>query len=477
MNAGSTVRWGVILTARINDEVIPAIQRSTGAELLAVASRDGQRARDYASSRAIPRAYGSYEELLGDDDIDCVYISLPNSMHAALTVAALDAGKHVLCEKPLAVSRAEGAMLFEHARGAGRVLMEAFMYRHHDKTRRLRELVRDEALGEIETIRASFHFFADDPVGDVRFQPELAGGALRDLGSYCTSVATYLMDRAPVRVAGAARLAPSGVDESFAGVLDFGETAATAVFDCGMRSDLTVGLSVLGTEGIATVAMPWYPHRPPATIEIRRGDAVTTIETSDDNAYQLEVENFCAAIAGEQEPAVSGEETYESRGAGRARRRGGPAPFPTRTEGTRPPMTALHSRSLLDLAPPDLRAHLEHDDTILIPLGSCEMHGDHMPLGTDIYNAIEVCRRAAEKADTLYGPPIWSGYSPQHLREPERGMGTITMRSHTLECLIHDTARSLIHHGFNRLIFVNGRTSNTKVTDRSCATSATKPAR
>jgi creatinine amidohydrolase len=93
------------------------------------------------------------------------------------------------------------------------------------------------------------------------------------------------------------------------------------------------------------------------------------------------------------------------------------------------------------------------------------MHGDHMPLGTDIYNAIEVCRRAAEKADTLIAPPIWSGYSPHHLREPERGMGTITMRSHTLEALIHDVSRSLIHHGFNRLIFVNGHTSNTKITD------------
>lgn len=128
-------------------------------------------------------------------------------------------------------------------------------------------------------------------------------------------------------------------------------------------------------------------------------------------------------------------------------------------------MTTYHSRSLLDLAPPDLREYLDRDDTILIPLGSVEMHGDHMPLGTDIYNAIEVCRRAAEKADTLYAPPIWSGYSPQHLREPERGMGTITMRSTTLTAIIHDTARSLIHHGFNRLIFVNGHTSNTKVTD------------
>jgi creatinine amidohydrolase len=128
-------------------------------------------------------------------------------------------------------------------------------------------------------------------------------------------------------------------------------------------------------------------------------------------------------------------------------------------------VTDLHSRSLLDLGPPDLQAHLENDDSILIPLGSCEMHGAHMPLGTDIYNAIEVCKRAAEIADTLYAPPIWTGYSPQHLRQPEAGMGTITFRAETVTAVIHDTARSLIHHGFNRLIFVNGHTSNTKVTD------------
>jgi creatinine amidohydrolase len=125
----------------------------------------------------------------------------------------------------------------------------------------------------------------------------------------------------------------------------------------------------------------------------------------------------------------------------------------------------LHSRSLLDLGPPDLRAHLEHDDSILIPLGSTEMHGDHLPLGTDIYNAIEVCKRAAELADTIYAPPIWSGYSPQHLRGPEQGMGTITLRGATLNALIYDIGKSLIHHGFNRLIFVNGHTSNVKVVD------------
>jgi creatinine amidohydrolase len=125
----------------------------------------------------------------------------------------------------------------------------------------------------------------------------------------------------------------------------------------------------------------------------------------------------------------------------------------------------LHSRSLLDLSPVEVQRHLSRDDTILVPLGSCEMHGRHLPLGTDIYNAIEVSRRASELADTLYGPPIWSGYSPQHLREPENGMGTITMRGETLSALIHDTVRSLVHHGFNRIIFVNGHTSNTKVLD------------
>ena len=125
----------------------------------------------------------------------------------------------------------------------------------------------------------------------------------------------------------------------------------------------------------------------------------------------------------------------------------------------------FHSRSILDLAPPDLREHLEHDDSILIPIGSCEMHGNHLPLGTDIYNAIEVCKRAAVLADTLYAPPIWSGYSPQHLRGAEQGMGTITLRGATLNALIYDIAKSLIHHGFNRLVFVNGHTSNVKVVD------------
>lgn len=126
----------------------------------------------------------------------------------------------------------------------------------------------------------------------------------------------------------------------------------------------------------------------------------------------------------------------------------------------------LHSRAIMDLAPPDLQAYFSSgEDTVLIPLGSVEMHGNHCPLGTDIYNAMEVSRRTADKANVLYAPPIWTGYSPQHLREPMNGMGTITVTADTLTRVIHDVSRSLIHHGFNRLIFVNGHTSNTKVTD------------
>src|SRR6476646_9389199 len=128
-------------------------------------------------------------------------------------------------------------------------------------------------------------------------------------------------------------------------------------------------------------------------------------------------------------------------------------------------MPELPSHCLLDLAPPDLRSFLAKSDVVLIPIGSCEMHGDHLPLGTDVYNAHEVCRRAAKLADVPFAPPLWLGYSPQHLREPERGMGTITLRASTYVEVLYDLSKCLIHHGFNRLIFVNGHTSNVKVTD------------
>ncbi len=307
------LRWGILSTARINDHVIPALRHCQSAELIAVASRNMERARAYAAQQETERSYGSYAELLADDQIDCVYISVPNSEHAALTTAALVAGKHVLCEKPLATSREEGRALFEQAQASGRLLMEAFMYRHHDKTRRLRELVERGELGQIQVIRSSFHFHAEDPATDIRYRPELAGGALRDVGCYCTSMACFLAGDAPVRVAGVGRLASSGVEDAFGGLLSFAD-GHLHVFDCGMQSDLEMGVTVLGTEGRAHVTTPWYPHVAPAEIEIWRGRERSVIPTSESDPYLLEVENFCAAVSGDLPQDVTADETLRNLG-------------------------------------------------------------------------------------------------------------------------------------------------------------------
>lgn len=305
------LRWGILSTARINDEVIPQLEASPEAELVAVASRDPERAKTYARDHGIPVGYGSYDELLGDEEIDCVYISVPNHAHVPLSAQALRAGKHVLCEKPLAPSTAEAVWLFEVARASDRLLMEAFMYRHHDKTRRLAEFVRDGGVGEIVVVRARFHFQAADPIHDIRFHPQLAGGSLRDVGCYCTSVVLLLTDEEPVSLGGQARLAPSGADEAFAGVMRF-STGALGVIDCSMVSDLDVGVSVLGTRGRAEVAMPWYAHLAPHSIRVKTSADWAEFPTSSDNAYRLEIENFCAAVRGQAAQTVSAEETLRN---------------------------------------------------------------------------------------------------------------------------------------------------------------------
>src|SRR5919204_5502849 len=180
------VRWGILSTAHINALVIPPAHASPKVDLVAVASRDQARAEAYAREWRIPRAYGSYEALLEDDDVEAVYISLPNSLHVPWSIRALDAGKHVLCEKPLARSAADAEEAFDAAARVGRVLMEAFMYRHTTQTRRLRELVAEGAIGRLRLVRAAFGFFLADPE-NVRLRPDVEGGALMDVGCYCVS--------------------------------------------------------------------------------------------------------------------------------------------------------------------------------------------------------------------------------------------------------------------------------------------------
>jgi xylose dehydrogenase (NAD/NADP) len=302
------LRWGVLSTARITDELVPCFAKLPQAELRAVASRDLTRARGFAAAREIPVAYGSYEQLLDDEAIDCVYVPLPNSLHADWTEAALQRGKHVLCEKPMTPRVEEAERLFGLAEREGLVLMEAFMYRHHPKTKALRRLIASGRLGEPRVLRMRFHFQVESPETDIRYDSELAGGALRDVGCYCVSLASYVADAEPEEVSGLARYAPSGIDEVFAGTMRFGSTLL-ATFDCGMTSPLDVGVEALTTRGRVTVPMPWYPHHEPLHLEVDVDGEHTVEPTPGANAYQLEIANMCSAIDGSSETEITRDET------------------------------------------------------------------------------------------------------------------------------------------------------------------------
>ena len=305
------MHWGVLSTAAINDLVLPGFAQSERADLQAVASRDRARAESYAGRHGIPRAHGSYEDLLADPEVDCLYISLPNGLHGEWTRRALEAGKHVLCEKPLTPSSQEAASLFALAEERGRVLMEAFMYRHHPQTLRAEELVREGAVGTPEIVRSWFHFTVEDPGSDIRYSEELAGGALRDVGCYCVSFSNYLLGGAPDQVTAMAHLSESGVDELFAGSMHY-PGGAIATFDCGMKAPVDIGLTVLGSEGSLHVPTPWYPHQPPMKLILSRDDRSEEIPAQGDDSYFLEIENFTAAAAGDGEPRVTAVETLRN---------------------------------------------------------------------------------------------------------------------------------------------------------------------
>lgn len=304
--------WGILSTARIAGEVMPGLQRSGRNTVRAIASRQRDRAERFAHDYQLAAAYGSYEELLADPAIRCVYICLPNGLHAQWVRAALEAGKHVLCEKPLTPTENEARELFETADRRGLVLAEAFMYRHHPKARRLRDLVLSGALGQVRTIRCSFNFMVRDPAADIRYDPKLAGGALLDVGSYCVSLPSYLEGAPPAEVSGTACYAASGVPEQFYGTMVF-RSGAVSIFDCAMNAPLSIRASVLGSTGEAVLEVPWYSHLPATTIDVSYADGhQEQIDASGENAYFLETEDFAAVVRGEKSPEVRPAETLRN---------------------------------------------------------------------------------------------------------------------------------------------------------------------
>jgi predicted dehydrogenase len=296
------VTWGLLSTARINDAVLAGAARSDRVRVAAVASRDQGRADAYARERGIERAYGSYEALLADPDVEAIYISLPNSLHVEWSIRALEAGKHVLCEKPLDRRPERVEEAFDAAERADRFLMEAFMYRHHPRTKRLAELARDGAVGELRLIRAAFSFPLTE-LGDVRMRPELDGGALMDVGCYCVSLSRLLAGE-PEAVTAAQVLGSTGVDVRFAGTLAFpGDVVAH--FDCGMDLPRRSELEVVGSEGVLFVDGPYGDGR---ELELRSGDRVERIEVEQADRYQLQLENFGDAIRGRADPLLARED-------------------------------------------------------------------------------------------------------------------------------------------------------------------------
>ena len=300
------LRWGILSTAKIGiKQVMPAIRQSKNGELAAIASRSLDSAQEAAKPFGIPLAFGSYEEMLAARDVDAVYISLPNSMHKEWTIRAAEHGKHILCEKPLALNAAEADAMIVAARQNHVLLMEAFMYRFHPQFAKLKALIADGAIGDIKVIRGAFGFNIQDPK-NIRLNAELGGGALMDVGCYCVHMARLVADAEPVEVRADATFGKSGVDETLVGILRF-PNDIVAHFDCSFRTDYRESLQVQGTKHRVDLPRPVKPGTRSAEIFIRFDETSETnpnstlITAPAANHYRLMVEHFAdAALNGKE---------------------------------------------------------------------------------------------------------------------------------------------------------------------------------
>ena len=315
------MRWGILSTANIGRKLI-AGARDAGVEIVAVGSRDEARGRAFADEHGILRVHGSYEALLADDAVDAIYNPLPNSLHVPWSIRALEAGKHVLCEKPLTRHPEQVDELFDAADRAGRVLMEAFMWRFHAQTEKVAELVRGGVIGRLRHIGARFGFNLDPGSGNVRWDESLEGGALMDVGCYSLS-GMRLLAGEPLRVS--AERVGEPVDGRLAAVLRFANDV-TGTFDCGMDVYPRSGLEVVGDEARLWVADPWHGITP--GIVLQRGAGEERIEVEAVNPYGKELLEVAAAVAEGRPPRLDRSESlgqaraiaalYESASEGRA---------------------------------------------------------------------------------------------------------------------------------------------------------------
>jgi D-xylose 1-dehydrogenase (NADP+, D-xylono-1,5-lactone-forming) len=299
-----TVRLGLLSTARINDAILTAAPAVEELDIAAVASRDLARAKAYAKEHGIATAHGSYEALLEDSEIDAVYISLPNGLHHEWTIAALESGKHVLCEKPYSRHGEEAEEAFDLAERSRLVLTEGFMYRHHPQAAKVKELIEQGAVGRVQVVRSSFSFFLQD-ASDVRAQPALDGGALMDLGAYCVSGSRFLVGE-PLHVTGEQIMGRTGVDASFLGTMRM-RGDVVAQFDCSFVRPRYQRMDVVGDEAFLLVDTPWRA-RGEGELLLRQGEHLSRIEVPEADGYVLELQDFVDAIRRRRPPLLARED-------------------------------------------------------------------------------------------------------------------------------------------------------------------------
>lgn len=289
-------KWGILSTADIGHRaMIPALKASQMAEVLAVASRDLNKARRFADDHGIEKAYGSYQELLEDDQVDAVYIPLPNHLHKEWSIKAAEAGKHVLCEKPLALTAEDCADMKAAADANGVLLMESFMYRHHPRILAAREMVRAGKVGKLKVIDASFTFRLENK-NDIRYQPEMGGGAVMDVGCYCINIIRLMAGREPKVVQARAEWASSGVDDQLVAILDF-EDGMLAHFDCGFTMQSRQQCTIAGTDGYFSLPWTYTPGVEETIIKEQKGHGSPVKHCFDGvDEYVMIAEDFMRSI-------------------------------------------------------------------------------------------------------------------------------------------------------------------------------------
>ena len=293
-----TITWGVLSTARIGlGQVIPALQQAASCNVVAIASRRVEAARAAADRLGLSSAYGSYDELLASDGIDAVYNPLPNHLHVPWTIKALEAGKHVLCEKPIGLSAAEGRRLVAAAARHPRLkVMEAFMYRHHPQWTRARSIVRAGGIGRLRTVHVAFSYFNDDAT-DIRNQADIGGGALMDIGCYPISVSRFMFDAEPTRVSGTIDRDPRfGTDRHTSAILEFPE--GTALFSCSTQAAPFQRVTLLGDAGRIEIEIPFNAptDRPCRLVWEHSGGTAEDLEVARCNQYTIQAELFSQAV-------------------------------------------------------------------------------------------------------------------------------------------------------------------------------------